>query len=409
MAYEDCCPFSLLPKDACEALLLQAWQQLDQRHRFGIIPRVCSSWFHLSLPTYTSLELALRDDGAIKQFAAWLRRHGSTLQHLNVKTRHATAELLGNSIVSNLLLKQKREKERYILLHDVLASLKSCESLTSLHLLCWEGPASVSEQLLSQFTSLSIRCSHMRQTDYCLFYRNERPRLRALDLHGCVWCLPPTKGEAEVHQLLSALPNLTSLDLTDTWISLESIASCPTLPPLQELKLSIPMRRNLGRRLAALSVLPCTSLDMHLSFEAELEEFRTWSVGQQGRSCLGRLTSMHWCIPVRGGFNYGSAHSLSGGALSCLVKAAGQLRHLALTGDTAGVKELALLSGLTQLTSLRFYYAGAADADIVTPLAALPNLQHLEVAHLSAAQKDAVTAACAAAGQLPCLTEVDFL
>jgi hypothetical protein len=72
------------------------------------------------------------------------------------------------------------------------------------------------------------------------------------------------------------------------------------------------------------------------------------------------------------------------------------------------VKDLALLTRLTQLTTLSFKYAGPADADVVTPLAALPNLQQLTVAGLSKRQSDASWAA-AAAGQLLCLKIVATL
>jgi hypothetical protein len=79
-----------------------------------------------------------------------------------------------------------------------------------------------------------------------------------------------------------------------------------------------------------------------------------------------------------------------------------------VTYGTVGVNELALLSGLTQLTSLQFKYAGAVDADMVTPLAALPSLQQLGVAGLFQGQVDALKAA-ANAGELPCLKEVNVI
>jgi hypothetical protein len=338
MATDGSCSFSLLPKDASEALLLQAWQQLDQHHRFGIIPRVCSSWYNLSLPTFTSLKLALRDEVSTQQFAAWLRRHGSILHHLSVNTMQLT------------------EPSTH-LLSGVLGSMNSCKSLSSLHLLCWNGPTSLAEQLLTHLTSLTMRCRGKVALDYGQFYRNDRPQLRALDLHGSKYYA--FLGEAEVHRLLSALPNLTSLDLRHTLIPLTHLASCPSLPFLEDLKLSITGGSDLQIALSALAVLPCSCLYVALWGDDKMQQFKTWSAGQQGKNCLGRITSMHWYL--RG---LVPPQPLSHAALSCLAEAAGQLKHLDLTGsNNASVKDLALLTGLAQLTSLSFTYAGSPDAD----------------------------------------------
>jgi hypothetical protein len=57
-----------------------------------------------------------------------------------------------------------------------------------------------------------------------------------------------------------------------------------------------------------------------------------------------------------------------------------------------------------ELQVISLHFAVPAGANVVTPLAALSNLQQLVVAELSAAQKEALRAA-AVAGQLPCLKE----
>jgi hypothetical protein len=383
MADNNRCPFSLLPKHACEALLLQAWQQLNQHHRFGIIPCVCSSWYHLSLPTFTSLEVALRSQESIQQFSTWLKRHGSTLQHLSVDTLQ-----LGTSYDRPLLL-------------DTLGSINNCKSLTSLHLIGWNGTILFSEQLLAQVTSLTVRWHIDMNFDYSQLYRKDMQQLRALDLHG-------TEGyhsseEVEVHQLLSALPNLTSLDLIDTHIPFHHLASCSNLPQLKELKLGMNCFSGLISNLAALEKLPCTSWSVSIwGDDAMQERFKTWSVAQHGRNCLGRLTSMQ-CTMC--GVPSSPGCPMSHAALF-LAEAAGQLKHLALEHGTVGVDKLALLTGLTQLTSLQIDYdARAPDADVVTPLAALSNLQQLTVSGLSEGQAAAVRAA-ADAGQLPCLKDL---
>jgi hypothetical protein len=387
MEVDDRCSFSILPKDASEALLQQAWQHLDQQHRFGIIPRVCSTWFHLSLPTFTSLELTLRDQGSMQQFAAWLRHHGSNLQHLSVRKKMQLSE------------------PSCPLLLEVLGSINSCDSLTSLHLVCWNGPITLSEQLLTRLSSLSVR--DYKGGTFNIGQLSRMRQLKALDLSGSRVGIE--LDEFEVHQLLSALPNLTSLDLTHSWLPLKHLASCPNLPPLQELKLSITPSLFTDRffDLAYLPVLPCTSLHVDVCGPAPMEDFKTWSAGQQAKSCLGKLTSMHWY--KRGSLSSSSAQPMSHDIVSCMADAAGQLRRLTLTGfNIASLKDLALLTGLTQLTSLTLGYAGPPDADVVTPLAALSILQQLTVAGLSECQADAVRAAVAA-GHLPWLKEVEVV
>ena len=92
--------------------------------------------------------------------------------------------------------------------------------------------------------------------------------------------------------------------------------------------------------------------------------------------------------------------------LPCLAAAAGNLRSFSLKEDGgAGIEDLNLLTGLRRLTSLGFKYVGSADSEVVTPLAALPNLGHLSVCGLSEVQADVVRAA-AADGQLSLLKEL---
>jgi Leucine-rich repeat (LRR) protein len=291
----------------------------------------------------------LRDVACAQQFAAWLRSRGSTLQHLSVS---------GRQLPDSNQLSQKSMRD----LAGVLDSISSCKSLTSLQLVCWRGPTSLNEQLLTQLTSLSVRCNHGQTFDYDQLYRSERQQLIALDLHGTM--SSEAMDEAEVHQLLRALPNLTSLDLTNICVRLEHLAFYPSLPPLQDLKLGMTDWED--STLAALAVLPCTSLHAPCGFSRGLDA--------------------RW---------------------SRLAEVAGQLKHLALTCHPAAVTKLALLTVITQLTSLQFEYCLGfnADADVVTPLAALPNLRQLTVAGLSKDQGDALSAAVAVA-RFPRLKEL---
>jgi hypothetical protein len=146
----------------------------------------------------------------------------------------------------------------------------------------------------------------------------------------------------------------------------------------------------------SLGTLPCTGLELDVLDQEVIQEFVTWSAGQQGKQCLGRLTSLTCFKEYQA-------------LLPCLTGAATNLKHLELAGDFIGTQALNLLSSLTQLTSLWFRYDGAADADVVTSLAALPSLQHLTVASLYEAQADAVSSAASGDGPLSCLKKLEML
>jgi hypothetical protein len=364
--------FSRLPKDVSEVLLLQAWQRLDQRHRFGIIPLVCSSWYHLSLPTFTSLELKLGSKKSIQQLSAWLGRHGSSLQHL--------------SLIHPAAIKRGRELAQLV---------QRCTSLRSLHLLNWQKTCPVPElSRWTQLTSLQL-CNSIVQLGQL---QQLPPQLQSLDLSSSLLL---SAGQEGVHHLLSCLPHLTSLDLRQNWISLEYLATCPSLPQLQELKLSSYLSSQ--GLLETLGRLPCTVLEVSFYDMEEAEQFVTWSAGNLGKQCLGKVTSLSCSLSLSRGTWSGSFKSQA--LLPCLAGAATTLKHLELTDGSICSQNLSLLTGLTQLTSLHFEYAGPADADVVTPLAALSNLQHLTVAGLSEGQADAVRVS-AAAGLFPSLKKL---
>ena len=157
------------------------------------------------------------------------------------------------------------------------------------------------------------------------------------------------------------------------------------------------------RDLAALANLPCSFLAVDICDDLEMSV--TWCTSQQGKECLGKLTGMSWYF--QGGRRTDPLWSHA--VLSCVAAAATGLKDLTLRGrDIMDVMDINLLSGLTQLTSLCFSYAGPPDADVVSPLAALPRLQQLTVRGLSAVQADAVRAAAVPAGQLPSMMKLEL-
>ena len=188
-------------------------------------------------------------------------------------------------------------------------------------------------------------------------------------------------------------------------MSLERLASCPNLPPLLMLVLSL--RCSSWSYLQPLAKLPCTVLHLVSANEKEVQDFARWSAGQRGRECLGRLTSLEWRLSSTTSSMPNPPWSHI--PLSSLSAAAVNLRSLALEGPAAAINDMSLVIGLSQLTSLRVECAGPADADVVSPLAALPNLQQLTVAGLSVAHVDAVMRAATPSGQLRCLKKLIFM
>ena len=80
----DSSVFSCLPLAVRDSLLQQAFQQFDQRHLFGVAPRVCRLWHQLSLSIITSLDVTISTSEAAEQLSLWVRHHGFSLQHLSL-------------------------------------------------------------------------------------------------------------------------------------------------------------------------------------------------------------------------------------------------------------------------------------------------------------------------------------
>ena len=236
----DASTLNTLPKDVSEALLLQAWQQLDQRHRFGIIPLVCKYWYHLSLPSLNSLELGFsnRNPNAMQQLGVWLQRHGTNLRQLSLEHNSPLDWDVELPLMS-----------MYRLPHASFArALETCTSLVSLRLRHWEGYELPELQPFTQLTSLGLHhtcSSYIRRAQPIIkMLLNLPQQLRSLDLSDTK-LMQAGLGEQQLQQLVSRLPNLTSLDLRRTYryphgnMAVQYLASCQSLPPLQELKLSL--------------------------------------------------------------------------------------------------------------------------------------------------------------------------
>ena len=376
--------FNRLPSHEAEALLLQAWQQLDQHHRFGIIPRVCRTWYHLSLPSFTTLELIVHHHESVQELALWLRHHGSTLRHFSLD-------------LSSIC-------HQHLPWGELAGAIRSCTFLAGLQLIHWDAATLPDLQQFTQLSSLEFSASASSPSTQ-RFLKHLPSQLLSLNLYqtwlgsSVIWysCTEP-----DIHEILRRLPGLTRLDARRTSLPFRYLASCPNLPPLQELKLDLKWRYTSDSELAALAKLPCSFLAVDVCSEY-LEKSLTWCRRQEGMACLSKLTSMSWHFEGSGYRPWSNA------VLSCLATAATSLKDLNLSGGgfmDVGLLNITPLSRLSQLTKLSFHYGGSPDADVVSAFAALPNLQELTVAGLSAVQGDAWRAAASVCGQLHSLRKL---
>ena len=346
----------------------------------------------------------------MQQLGLWLQRHGSNLQHLSLDLDRS---LLGY--------------DRLVPCQELARAVEACSSLRSLRLLQWDGPELPDLQQFTQLTSLRLQRllgQYEWRPQQVLSTLLSLPlQLRSLDISKTQQGVPQLE-EQQVHQLVTRLPHLTSLDMRGMGTynaAAQYLASCQSLPPLQELKLSLywrSVRRGRPLSLADLegfAKVPCTFLDLQgINCVQDLQDFTTWSAGPQGKICLGKLTGFECSLAGDGRWGAPLGHPWSHDILPCLVAAAGNLRSLCLKerGGGSGISDLNLLTGLRQLTSLEFNYV-TGSSEIVTQLAALPNLQHLSVAGLSAVETHAVRAAAVRAaavnGQLSFLKELRVL
>ena len=76
--------FSVLPVLQRDSFLQQSFQQLDQRHLFGVVPMVCRLWHQLSLSIITSLDANLPTQEAAEQLRLWIQNHGPALRSMQL-------------------------------------------------------------------------------------------------------------------------------------------------------------------------------------------------------------------------------------------------------------------------------------------------------------------------------------
>ena len=98
----DSSAFSCLPLAVRDALLQQAFQQLDQRHLFGVAPRVCRLWHQLSLSIITSLDVSITTEEAAEQLGLWIETHGAVLESMKLSISQQTGPEAAHCILESL-------------------------------------------------------------------------------------------------------------------------------------------------------------------------------------------------------------------------------------------------------------------------------------------------------------------
>ena len=210
----DASAFSCLPLAVRDSLLQQAFQQLDQRHLFGVAPRVCRLWHQLSLSIITSLDVKITTEEAAEQLDLWIVNHGDTLVNMQLDSTLAVCQTRAG--------------------RSVLRSLGAAAQLRSLSILTNSSGTNLDVALppLANLTHLSIDSCSVTPTmlSSILSFRS----LNSLSLcymyvmHGAnIW----VSWSSMMEQMATSLVGLTSLDL-GFHVSSEGLAHLRALPQL---------------------------------------------------------------------------------------------------------------------------------------------------------------------------------
>ena len=333
--------FSCLPIAVRDSLLQQAFQQLDQRHLFGLAPRVCRLWYQLSLKMITSLDVTISTPESAEQLNLWVTNHGASLQHLSLDMAEPVC---------------RRTSE----LQPLFKSVETADQLRSLNISIARGCNPVldlSLTMLTKLTSLRIKgCDASGGT-----LRESIPHattLRSLSLDSIDNLL---EWGTFMQQVSTSLVYLTCLELNGVFggILATDIAVLRALPQLQQLQLKclIP-----ARHLSKLGSLPFTVMHIYMCDEGEEADVCNWL--QQSATNLRELFFFSGCCSSR----------IPVPPLAPLQQAL-QLRDLIITGLRPSMTEVAALA---QLTRLALEYC-ALDDRAVCRLSSLSALRELSL------------------------------
>ena len=316
--------FICLPLAVRDSILRQAFHQLDQKHLFGVAPRVCQLWRQLSLSIITSLVAKVATVEAAEQFSLWMQNHGAGLDALDL----------------------------YI---DEPAPLPSVEAVRIMS--GYRLPLDVPLHSLTSLTRLSI-------TSYCYIAPTLESmlgltRLESLSLIGSAFY---HHMEHLLPQLATRLIKLTSLNLLDMneGVRVAVLSHLCSLPDLKELLVWITP----DSKLSLMERLPITGACFKVNGEPQLGNINACLGDALGRMQEFHLENYSYRTPLLLAW----AHGLS-------LHQATQLKSLRMCGAQPDMLQVA---ALTQLTVLSLSRCGLDDA-AVCKLSSLCSLQVLDL------------------------------
>ena len=327
----DSSAFGCLPFAVRDSILQQAFQQLDQRHLFGVAPRVCRLWHQLSLSLITSLEINISTEEAAEQLSLWMQNHGAVLKSFNLLLQDEMCPLrVGQSL---------------------LQSLGAANQLHSLTLCSNYEVVDVPLQHLTKLTSLNL-------STCCLSTSSHNSILSLTKLNSLRLCCASMRNPlgAFIKQLSTSLLQISTLDMSGSVLNTADLKPLRKLPKLKQL--AIGSIRDVDR-VGQLAHLPITAITVTVNADT-VNDVDIWL-----QDAAEHLQEFHL---LRGGQEALTAPLLP-------LQKGPQLRSLSVHGADLNMEHLA---ALTQLTSFNLCNSGLEDEGLCK-LSALSQLQELAI------------------------------
>ena len=355
----DSSVFSCLPIAERDSFLQQAFQQLDQRHLFGVAPRVCRLWHQLSLSIITSLTAKIATEQAAEQLTMWMAHHGHVL--------HSMQLCIWDSGCPGLAA------------HALLQTLIPAADLRSLDL-SYGG-----YELIPSFGTTLEALTQLTSIRICGVFgcSLEQPILGLKELCSLAWPGRYFTGPF-LEQLPNSLGQLTHLDFRENCVSAVQLTHLRKLAQLKQLALG---HFSKPSELSWLVGLPITTVTIQFRNheQQDVASFLQEAAGGLQELVLVTLGSME--------------------ATLLPLHQATQLRSLSLSEVWPGTAQVAALTTLTRLT-----LGGCGmNSNALESLTALSNLRELWL--LDQPEEDAglVSIMSALAASLPTLTALYLL
>ena len=246
---ESSCLFDLLDAAMRDPFLQQAFRQLDQRHLYGIVPRVCRSWHHLSTTSTISMTVKISTKSKVgtgepddaTSFSEWLQHNVAKITSLDLCLEGPSdtpREPIGTALMKPY---NPADYSMPATLVDMLHTISSATQLCGLQFrLKSDDRGRVPESFrgfaaLTNLSSLVIhRCSLCLPAFSSISMLTQ---LRALDLTGVYLC-GSEEEEEPWSELISSLGNLTHLTLGWNRKLVDCVPSLRSLTALVELDIT---------------------------------------------------------------------------------------------------------------------------------------------------------------------------